>query len=364
MSGTNCPDILDLSQLNVGQLSAKGVFEDLAPYLEKSTLVSKADFMESIIDAYTIDGKLISIPKSFSLNTIAGKASEVGTEMGWTLEEMMDYSKEHPDAMLFDYASKSMMMMYLLQFNQDQFIDWSTGECTFESEEFIYILEFVSEFPDEFDWEADERSTPVKIQEGDVLLDMVGIYELNSIQEYDAIFNEPVTFIGYPNANGDSGCYLSANQSYAIASKSKNKDGAWAFIEDYLSKESDRMFAWGLPTNKAEMEAMITEATKVEYVTDENGDPVLDEEGNPITMGGTSSIGYGDWEYTYHTVTQEEVDRVLELIAVAKPMSSANEQIMTMITEEAEAFFHGQKTAEEVAAVIQSRVKIYVSENR
>lgn len=363
VSGSNCPDILDLSQLNVEQLAAKGVFEDLTPYLESSAVVGRDDFLESIVNAYTVDGKLISIPKSFSLTTIAGKASEVGTEMGWTLEEMMAYAEEHPDASLFDYASKAMMITYLLQYNQDSFIDWATGECKFESEEFINILEFVEQFPDEFDWEADERSTPVKIQSGDVLLDMVGIYELNSIQEYDAIFNEPVTFIGYPNSSGDSGCYLTANQCYAIASKSKNKEGAWAFIEDYLSKEADNMFSWGLPTNKSELDAMIEEETKVEYVTDANGKPVLDEEGNPIVMGGGSSIGYGDWEYTYHVVTQEEVDRVLELIEVAKPVSVANQEIMTIITEEAEGFFQGQKTAAEVAAIIQSRVKIYVSEN-
>lgn len=364
ISGSNCPDILDLSQLDVNQLSAKGVFEDLTPYLEKSTVIAKEDFMESIINAYTIDGKLVCIPKSFSLTTIAGKASEVGTEMGWTLEEMMTYAQEHPDAMIFDYASKLTVMSYLLQYNQNQFIDWSTGECKFESEEFINILEFVNQFPDEFDWEADDRSTPVKIQSGDVLLDTVGIYQLNSIQEYDAIFGEPVTFIGFPNSNGDSGCYLSANQTYAIASKSKHKDGAWAFIEDYLSKEADRMFSWGLPTNKAEMDALIEEETKVEYLTDESGNPVLDEEGNPIIVGGTSSIGYGDWDYTYHIVTQEEVDRVLELIEVAKPMATANQEIMTIIKEEAEAFFKGQKTAAEVAAIIQGRVKIYVSENR
>lgn len=363
-SGSNCPDILDLSQLDVNKLSAKGVFEDLTPYLENSTLIAKEDFMESIIEAYTMDGKLVCIPKSFSLTTLAGKTSEVGTEMGWTLEEMMAYANEHPDAAIFDYASKLTVMSYLLQYNQGQFVDWSTGECNFESEEFIGILEFVNRFPDEFDWESDDRSTPVKIQAGDVLLDMVGIYELNSIQEYDAIFGEPITFIGYPNSNGDSGCYLSANQTYAIASKSKHKDGAWAFIEDYLSKESDRMFSWGLPTNKSEMDALIEKETKVEYLTDENGNQILDEEGNPIISGGTSSIGYGDWDYTYHIVTQEEVDRVMELIAVAKPMTNADNEIMTIIQEETQAFFQGQKTAAEVAAVIQSRVKIYVSENR
>ena len=35
-----------------------------------------------------------------------------------------------------------------------------------------------------------------------------------------------------------------------------------------------------------------------------------------------------------------------------------------MITEEAEAFFKGQKTAKEVADIIQSRISMYVKENK
>jgi len=364
VSGSNCPDILDISQLDINRLAAKGVFEDLTPYLEQSSLVSKDDFLESVVNAYTINDKLICIPNTFNLSTVVGKTAEVGSEMGWTLEELMAYSEEHEGAMLFDYASKALIMHYLLTFNQNQFIDWSTGECTFDSEAFTRILEFVNEFPDEFDYENDERSTPVKIQAGDVLLDMITVYELNTIQQYDAMFNEPITFIGYPNDNGDSGCYLTGDQMYAIASKAQNKDGAWAFIEDYLSKEPDDMFSWGLPTNKALLDEKIVEETTVEYVTDENGELVLDEEGNPIAMEAMSGIGYGDWEYTFHTVTQEEVDRLLALIDVAKPISNADQEIMKIIEEESEAFFQGQKSAGDVAEIIQSRVQIYVNENR
>ena len=38
------PDILDLSNLDVKELASKGVFEDMTPYLEKSSVLSKDDF--------------------------------------------------------------------------------------------------------------------------------------------------------------------------------------------------------------------------------------------------------------------------------------------------------------------------------
>lgn len=363
ISGSNCPDILDLSTLNITQLSAKGALEDLSPYMEKSTVISKDDFVESVVNAYTFDGKLVCVPSSFSMSTLVGKTADVGTEMGWTMEEMIAYAQEHPEAEIFDNASKTTMMYYFLSFNQDQFIDWTTGECKFESEEFKNLLNFISEFPDEIDWEEDDRSTPTKLQAGEVLLELADIYQLNSIQQYDAMFNEPVTFIGYPNANGDSGCYLTGSQMYAIASKSQNKDGAWAFIEAFLAEGTD-MFSFGFPSKKADLEAMVAEETKVEYLTDENGNQILDEEGNPIILNSGGGFGYGDWEYTYHVVTQEEADRALELINVAQPAFAANQEILTIVQEEAEAFFQGQKSVDDVAGIIQNRVKVYVNENR
>ena len=103
----------------------------------------------------------------------------------------------------------------------------------------------------------------------------------------------------------------------------------------------------------------------VTYMTDENGEQILDENGNPIPEDGTSGISYGDWEYSYHIPTQEEVAVLQDLISVAEPSSATgNDEITNIITEEAEAFFKGQKSVSDVANVIQSRVQVYVNENR
>ena len=42
---------------------------------------------------------------------------------------------------------------------------------------------------------------------------------------------------------------------------------------------------------------------------------------------------------------------------------NANNNVYNIITEEVAPFFAGQKTAKEVADIIQSRVSIYVNEN-
>lgn len=373
ITSNNCPDILDLNGLNIQQLAAKGVFEDLNPYLEGSAKLNRDDFIPNVMSAYTYDGAQISIPVNFSLRTIAGRASELGDKDGWTLDEMIAYADAHPDAQIFDYSSKDYILQTCMAFNENAFIDWSTGECKFDTPEFKSLLEFVNRFPDEYQYEDGMASAPTRIQNREILLDMVYISDFNEIQLYKEIFEDDLTFIGYPTTDGSCGTGLTAYQAYAITSKSAHKDGAWEFVEGMLlPKEEDensgrgRGRFWNLPNNMAQLQAMAEEAVKEEYVTDENGEIMKDENGDPIVQGVGMGIGYEDgWSYDYRIPTQDEVDLVLALVEKARPVSndSGDSQIQNIILEEAAAFFQGQKSVDEVTGIIQSRINIYVSEN-
>lgn len=366
ITSDNCPDIIDLSGLSVEQLASKGVFEDLNPYLEKSSMLNREDFIENILNVYTINDALISIPSNFSMQTIVGSADMLGEESGWTLDEMIALAEAHPDADIFDKVAKREIMQAMMMFNEDAFIDWSTGECRFDSDEFKKMLEFVNRFPDEVDWQQGGPSTPTRIQNGEVLLDTAYVYDFEQLQMYEDMFQGKATCIGFPTMDGKGGHALSAGNAYAIAGKSSHKDGAWAFIESILTQEENGRYWNGFPTVKSKLDAMIADATRVEYVTDENGEIAKDENGEAIVSGGYSSIGYEDgWEYTFRTPTQEEVDKVLALMEEARPVSYGGEdEIMNIINEEAEGFYSGQKSVDEVAGIIQSRINIYVSENR
>lgn len=362
VSGSNCPDILDMSTVNIEQMVQKGAVEDLTPYLEASSVLNKDDFIPSIIDAYTFDGVLATIPKSFVLSAIAGKTSEVGEELGWSITDIMAYAAEHPDAALFDGVTKSEILNYCMMFNNQEFVDWTTGECHFDSEEFRTIMEFVNQFPSEYDWSADDDSTPIKLQSGKVLLSTEYISEIRDIQLPAAMFDEPATFIGFPTLDGEPGVALQASDMFGIASKSTNKEGAWQFLEFYMNYEDDVFGGYGFSTHQATLEQRIEDSIKEDYQLDEDGNIVYDENGEPI-VAQSYGIGYGDWDYDYHPVTEEEVETFKEILQYARPVSAANDKIMEIIIEEGEAYFSGQKSVDEVLGIIQSRVQIYVSEN-
>ena len=53
-----------------------------------------------------------------------------------------------------------------------------------------------------------------------------------------------------------------------------------------------------------------------------------------------------------------------EFNAIVSTLEAYNEQLMNIVTEEAAPYFEGQKSVDEVADIIQRRVKTYVNENR
>ena len=356
----NCPDILCLEEVNVQQLAAKGVFEDLNPYLDQSSM-DRSDMLDNVLDAYTYDGRLICILDRFDVETVVGSSAQVGEEMGWTLDEMIAFADAHPDAELFDGMSKEEIFHFCLTYNIDTFVDWKTGRCHFDSEEFKSLLEFVGRFPSS---EEGRLSMPERIQVGEVLLTEAWFTDLDEMQLYLEMFGGDVTCIGYPNTGGDSGAVLLTNSMYAIMASSKVKEGAWAFLESYLTRESN-FYKRGFPNSKSKLESMADEAVNVVYILDENGEPMLDEHGNPMAEGvGSKGWGWDGWEYYFRIPTREEVDMVLQLINSASLGYESSEPIMAIINEEAAAFFQGQKSVDDVAVTIQGRVKVYVDENR
>ena len=65
-----------------------------------------------------------------------------------------------------------------------------------------------------------------------------------------------------------------------------------------------------------------------------------------------------------YALTQEEADSIVDVINATTRVYSYDEDIMDIITSEAAAFFAGQKSADEVAKLVQSKANIKVNERR
>ena len=355
----NIPDILVLnSALPIDSYMAKGLFEDLYPYIDADEEMDKSDFMTNIFDAFSNDGKLYQLIPTFSVITVAGKTADVGTEPGWTLDDLNAVMGSKPGGtkVFFDTVRET-VLNYCIQMSSEQFINWETGECSFDSEGFVKLLEFISQFPEEYDasqysdefWMESEST----YREGKTLLAISYIGQFSDFQMMEkGTFGEDVTLIGFPAAN-KNGSALDASLSFAMSSKSQNKEGVWEFLRYFLSYEYQKD-AYGFPTNLKRYEELKQEAMQKPYYYDENQ--------NKVEYDMTYYID--DTEIIIPPMTKEEVQEFEDFLFSLNQPTVYNEDLLNIIKEEAAAYFAGQKRAEEVSKIIQSRVQIYVNENR
>lgn len=350
-------DLIDLSGVSVQKMYSQGVFEDLTPYLNQSSKFVPADFVDGILDTYTFNGTLVSIPATFALRTVVGDGTQVGDQEGLSLDELFALADRHSGAQPFDGITKEEMMRYLMMFNEDAFVDWSTGECRFDSENFKKTLEFVKQFPDAIDAsKEEEESLPTKIQNGKVMFAIADINGFKSLQPYEEMFRGNAACIGFPSTDGTRGNLLITGDAFAISARSQHKEGAWMFIENELTRGNESCYP-GVSLLSTDLPAL----KEVLDVVVDNGM----ERDSQIPIDKFPRKKYSDgWIFTYHPTTREEVNAILDLVKEARPaLIAGDDEIMKIIHEEAQAYYSGQKSVDDVASIIQNRVSLYVSEN-
>lgn len=351
-------DMFSLNGINMKMLAEKGIIEDLYPYLEGDPELNQEDYFSSVLNAYSVDGKLCGIPSFFTVQTAFAKTSVVGEEGGWTVGEMMEYVKAGPKGCVaFGHGSKDYQLRECLMFASDGFMNWETGECRLNEEDFIQVLQFANTFLDETGMIEDPEglSSVERKRNGQILVDAIA---LKSVQDYLGLtfqFGEPITAIGFPTSQG-IGSAIYGISPYAINAQSDKKEGAWEFIRSVLTEEYyETHDGFGFPTLIREYDRQ-----NEEYMT-----PLYYE----TTDGEKEELAQSFYEIDgvkvqIFAATQEDVDAVTRIIEECDRAYLYDMAFLQIVSEEAAPFFEGQKSAQEAADIIQSRVRLYMDENR
>lgn len=354
------PDIIVLEDvMPVDSYISKGLLEDIKPYIERDAELDINNFMPNVVEAFSVNGKLYTVVPSYSIQTVLAKTSEVGEERGWTVQEALELLASKPaNTMLFEMNTRDTILRYCLTMSGDQFIDWESGACNFDSDSFIQTLELISLFPEEVDdtfyedeywnkWESMWR-------EGKVIASVNGFGDFRSyIREEKGRFGEKVTMIGFPCANED-GSVIWPDLQLAMSAKSKNKEGAWAFLRTFLTDEyQEENINYGFPISVKRLDELGEEATQKPYYM---------EDGKKVEYDDTYYID--GQEVIIPPMTPQEVEDFKEQLYSLTQVYKLDENLLKIIEEEAAPYFAGQKKAQDVAAIIQSRAQLYVNETR
>ncbi len=367
----NVPDIIDMNGLSVSQLAGKGLITELDSFFDADPELNKSDFIPNVLAAFELDGKLYSSVSNFQIQGVAGASSIVGDTPGWNYQQLLDALKKMPEGcMVFNsYATSEEVLNACLTLDMGTLVDWTTGQCSFDSQSFIDMLNFASMFQREFNWDNyeydpndDEYS---RIAQGKQMLLNTYISDFTDLPMYDAVFGGSVTYIGYPTASGTGNMFTFSGSGYAISSRCENKDAAWQFIRTLFTEDFQKE-QYGFPSNINAYNAKLKEAMTPEYQKDGDGNYVLDENGNKIEVSrGGMSWGNSDDNFIgFYATTQEQADKLWELITTTTKVADYSSSIYDIVREQTPAFFSGQKSAEEVARLIQNKANIYVNEQR
>jgi ABC-type glycerol-3-phosphate transport system substrate-binding protein len=349
------PDII-ITGYNMNSLErfeAKGLLADLYELGTKDGTFNKADFVQSVLSVYESDGKLYQFPLNFTLRGLVGPVRLIGERTGWTVEQFSEMVNALPEGVLpLVNVNQSTLLSACLNASMDSFVDYTKNEVNFDNDEFYKLLDLAKTYgsdddaeqaiPDGAYYEKEDGSYYVDPYElmstGKLALTEAYVYGASSVSQFRYDFGENVSFVGYPSAN-KSGLSCLVSQSFAISAESPNQDAAWDFMKGFIGEEYQNNSYNGIPILQAAL------------------DKQLDLALHPVEQEGM----YKDMYYGYE-VTQEDADKYIELINAVSSKTEGEEQILAIIMEEVPAYFNGQKTEQDVSAIIQNRVKTFVNE--
>ena len=382
------PDIFLTSNLPIDKYAAKGVIADLNTFMDGGNGLSRDYFVPQVMSALEKDGKLYELPTSFSVQTAYALSSIASQYDTWNVAAVQDAMTQLQEgATVFsDGWTKNTALSNCLSRNLSAFVDWTTGKCEFDSEAFQQLLAFCNSFPaetsdgdgaiayapsadiavDDAMWDSDAT----RITNGKQLMSTTGMYSFDSYIWNVYAIRDKITFTGYPTEDG-SGSSFELQMPMAISSVTKYPDAAWDFVCSIIKKMNtidENNYYYGFPISQAAFDAEMTDIMTEQYQLDENGEQVdWDGDGEPdkAIRGSYETMENGETVYKdVYALTQEDIDQILGVINNTHSVYDYDQEILDIITDEVAAYFAGDKDVQTTANMIQSRVNLYVQEQR
>jgi ABC-type glycerol-3-phosphate transport system substrate-binding protein len=317
----NIPDIIDVSALPVQTLVSKGLLDDLYPYVDKDIELNREDFYPNILKALEIDGGLYQTLSGTTL-TVAYTDGDVPY---LTASETANLFKKSGKKYFTNAVDKWFLKEEFCAYYADDFVDWTIGQCSFDSDEFISALELLKLMQPE-NYVAEENAEYFLTQEA--------LYMMRIARE-TPLWHGGISITGMPARNGSGNILHGAGQQLAISSSSKHKDAAWSFVRTMLTEEYQNSFY--IPCFRTHIAAQENGFAKIMS---------FEEDKDTIAL------------------LNQRYEIMMNVYTSTDKLYRVNSHLYDIIVEEALGYLAGDKTAEETAAVIQSRASLYVAEQR
>jgi hypothetical protein len=342
------------SGISFSDYANKDAFIDLYEFIDDDPELARKDFVKPFLNVLESGKSLYRIAPYFYLQTLVAKTSLVGKKAGLSFTELQEIAEKNNMTLLSDYFSRTRFFDTNGLFRVNNFVDENNGTCSFDSPEFIELLNYAKSLPETSDISAGDVD-PNTFKNNITLVDYAWITDFRDIKEIEKDFGEPVTLIGFPNETGGSGIVAEATNTISIMASSAHTEGVWEYIKYHLYYQSPDILNSGnaptrsFPLLKSELEKDAAKALEEPYTINTNtGERLYYSE-----LGRTAN-------YPQNTVSDNE--KILDLIENIDSNFTTDLKILNIIIEEVWDFYAGDISAENTAKLIQDRVSTYLAE--
>jgi len=336
-------DLIDLnvSGLQVGKYVNKNALANLNEFMNNDKSFDSSLYYMNIFEHVKMNGGLYALPTRFFLDLLAGdsegikKAKVQIDDKDWTWSQFAKAGKllngkEGRYAM--GNTPPEQMLGYLVADNYSTLVDMSKRKADFGSPFFTDMLKQVKAMYD------DKVITAGTVDFGDAY------FYPTLLSSPDEYFTGPAEFFkqgklySKPHVNGQKpGVSFMGYMNIAMNANSKVKPEAWEFIKFLLSEDVQTQprlqgFSVIKSVNEKKLEAL---AAKGSLATNSGAEVPVSAEG---------------------------IQALKQMIANANIFITNDDKIQSIVAEEAKAYFSGQKSADDVAKLIQNRVTTYINE--
>lgn len=334
---------------------------DLYELIDADPDLSRSDFFPNVLHAMeSPEGTLAFVANNFEIETWLA-LRETAEQVDLLTFEVLLSLMDNPDVPLLfgDWMSREYFLAVSLYFSGDNFINWDAGTANLDSEEFISLLEIVSRMeplPEYGGWEQSELY--MRFRNREELFFRLWLSDPELLWIYQKLFGDIVA-VGIPTAEGGQHAIRTpARHSIGINAGSEHQDAAWGFVRRFLLPEAN--IVWSLPLRIDKYEERVMELRTPylwEQTIEEFGAVEGEERPREWHWGGPETL------FSY-AMTADEAVFIRDIIDSASLQFRFDETVDMIIMEGVSEFLAGMRSAEDTARIMQSRVQIYLDEQR
>ncbi|QHW29554.1 carbohydrate ABC transporter substrate-binding protein [Paenibacillus rhizovicinus] len=353
------PDLLQLDLLPADNYVKHKLLADMSPMMSGDSGFHKDDYFDNILDNVRTGQSLYEMPLTFFLMGFAGDADAIAKsgakfdDLNWSWSDFTKTAGEMvangPLPSALSYLGPEYLLGEMVSDNYSLFMDAEARKAHFDSASFTGLMKQVKTLFDDGVVSKMGRGVNAYFQSvqinspKDYLESMQGI-SLGVKLTHKELGNHMKLYAKPHAQDNAAGGYFQTYRSVAIGANSKVKPEAWDFVEFLMSEEiQSPSNATGFPINKAAFAKQIQDMK---------------------ALGSFKSIPEGPLQGKDVKVDDAMLDGLNAYVngAVHPVAATKSDKVWEIVVEEAKAFYAGQKSAEDVANLVQNKVTTYLNE--